>query len=308
MRLTVLGACGAWPEAGQACSGYLVEHDEFRLLVDLGYAIVPRLLERVTAGQVDAVFISHGHPDHCADLNPLLRARTLRGDPPPPLPVYALPGALDAVLALDRPGMLAGAYVLHEFTAGSSLQIGPFRVQTRLLPHSVPNAGVRLAAGGQVIAYTGDSGPSHGVAELARGANLLLAEASYVDQVPEDSRRYLSSAPARPAGRRCGRQAPAFDPPAAGHGPGGRASRGQARLRRRGWRCHRRPGPRPWLGSGLGEDPRCVTFTPEPAPTTPTATRPGFECAEPECPGRRATPRPASVHDPRWAHNNPSAR
>ena len=74
MRLTVLGACGAWPEAGQACSGYLVEQDGFRLLVDLGYATVPRLLERVTEEQVDAVFISHGHPDHCADLNPLLRA------------------------------------------------------------------------------------------------------------------------------------------------------------------------------------------------------------------------------------------
>jgi ribonuclease BN (tRNA processing enzyme) len=45
MRLTLLGGCGAWPEAGQACSGFLVEHDGFRLLVDLGYATVPRLLE-----------------------------------------------------------------------------------------------------------------------------------------------------------------------------------------------------------------------------------------------------------------------
>ena len=104
MRLTVLGSRGAWPEAGQACSGYLVEHDEFRLLVDLGYAVVPRLQEFVAVGRVDAVFISHGHPDHCADLNPLLRARVLRDDVLPPLPVYAPPGALDAVLALDRPG------------------------------------------------------------------------------------------------------------------------------------------------------------------------------------------------------------
>jgi ribonuclease BN (tRNA processing enzyme) len=193
MRLTVLGGCGAWPEAGQACSGYLVEHDGFRLLVDLGYATVPRLLKWVTPDQVDAVFISHGHPDHCADLNPLLRARALRDDPPAPLPVYALPGALDAVLALDRPGMLAGAYVLHEFTAGSRLDIGPFGAQTRLLPHSVPNAGVRPAAGHRVLAYTGDS-PGPDVVELARDADLLLAEATFVDQVPEDSRRYLSSA------------------------------------------------------------------------------------------------------------------
>jgi ribonuclease BN (tRNA processing enzyme) len=186
MRLTVLGGCGAWPDAGQACSGYLVEHDGFRLLVDVGYATVPRLLERVTADEVDAVFISHGHPDHCADLNPLLRARALRDDP--------LPGALDAVLALDRPGMLDDAYTLHEFAAGSHFDIGPFGIATRLLPHFMPNAGARLAAGGRVLAYTGDTGPSPAVADLARDADLLLAEASYAIQVPEDSRRYLSSA------------------------------------------------------------------------------------------------------------------
>jgi ribonuclease BN (tRNA processing enzyme) len=195
MRLTVLGGCGAWPDAGQACSGYLVEHDGFRLLVDVGYATVPRLLERVSADEVDAVFISHGHPDHCADLNPLLRARALRDDPlPAPLALYALPGALAAVLALDRPGMLDHAYTLHEFAAGSHFDIGPFGIATQLLPHFMPNAGARLAAGGRVLAYTGDTGPSPAVADLARDADLLLAEASYVSRVPEDSRRYLSSA------------------------------------------------------------------------------------------------------------------
>jgi ribonuclease BN (tRNA processing enzyme) len=175
MRLTILGGCGAWPAAGQACSGYLVEHDGFRLLVDPGYATVPRLLERVAADRVDAVFVSHGHPDHCADLNPLLRARALRDDPPAALPVYSLPGALDAVLALDRPGMLTDAYVLHEFTAGDQLDIGPFGAQTRALPHSVPNAGVRLTAGGRVLVYTGDTGPCPDVVDLARGADLFVA-------------------------------------------------------------------------------------------------------------------------------------
>ncbi|GIF99480.1 MBL fold metallo-hydrolase [Catellatospora citrea] len=205
MRLRVLGACGAWPGAGQACSGYLLEHDGFRLVVDLGYATVPQLLRHVGAEQVDAVFVSHGHPDHCADLNPLLRARALRDDPPSPLPVYALPGALDAVLALDRPGMLAGAYELREVTDGGAFDVGPFRASTRLLPHSVPNAGVRLAAGGRVLAYTGDCGPSPDVVELARGADVLLAEATHVDEVPEGSRRHLSSA------RQAGRQAAAAE-------------------------------------------------------------------------------------------------
>ncbi|MGD0244306.1 MAG: MBL fold metallo-hydrolase [Streptosporangiaceae bacterium] len=130
VRLTVLGACGAWPEPGQACSGFLVEHDGFRLLVDAGYATVPRLLEHVAAGHLDAVFISHGHPDHCADLTP------------------------------DR-----------------RLSIGPFVASICLLPHWVPNAGLRLAAGGTVLAYTGDSGPDPAIIGLARDADLLLAEA-----------------------------------------------------------------------------------------------------------------------------------
>lgn len=199
MRLTVLGGCGAWPEAGQACSGFLLEHDDFRLVVDLGYATVPRLLEWIAADQVDAVFISHGHPDHCADLNPLLRARALSEDPPPPLPVYALAGALDAVLALDRPGMLADAVRVLEFSAGTGPDIGPFRAETRLLPHWVPNAGMRLVAGGRVLAYTGDSGPVRAVVELARGADLLIAEATYPDQVPPSAMSFLSSA--RDAGR-----------------------------------------------------------------------------------------------------------
>jgi ribonuclease BN (tRNA processing enzyme) len=193
VRLTVIGSCGAWPAAGRACSGYLLEHDGFRLLIDLGYAVVPRLLERMSAGQVDAVFISHGHPDHCADLNPLLRARVFGGHAQP-LPVYALPGAVDAVLALDRPGILAGGYELREITAGRRFEIGPFGVRTRLLPHSLPNAGVRLSAAGRVVAYTGDTGPSPDVVDLAQGADLLLAEASYADEVPEDSRRHLSTA------------------------------------------------------------------------------------------------------------------
>jgi ribonuclease BN (tRNA processing enzyme) len=200
MELRVLGGCGAWPAAGQACSGYLLEHDGFRLLIDPGYAVLPRLLRVMDAAEVDAVLVSHRHPDHCADLNPLLRARALRDDvaPAPVLPVFALPGSLDAVLALDRPGLLDGAIELHPFEAGESFAIGPLAVDSRPLPHSVPNAGVRLTSGGRSLVYTGDAAPDPALVELARDADVLLAEASFVDEVPDDGPT-LSSA--RAAGR-----------------------------------------------------------------------------------------------------------
>jgi ribonuclease BN (tRNA processing enzyme) len=194
MRFTVLGGCGAWPAAGQACSGYVVEHEGFRVLLDPGYATLPRLLEQMGAADVDAVLVTHGHPDHCADLNPLLRARALAAEPAPALPVHAPPGALDAVLALDKRRMLAGSFAVRDLAPGAPDEIGPFRLDVFDLPHHVPNAGLRLSAGGRVVAYTGDTGPSPALADLAKDADLLVAEATYPEQVPEEDAPYLSSA------------------------------------------------------------------------------------------------------------------
>lgn len=187
MRFTVLGGSGAYPQPGVGCSGYLLEVGGYRLLIDPGYATVGELMRRMPAEAVDAVYVSHAHPDHCADLNPLLRARALLDEPAHPLPVYAPPGALDAVLALDRPGMLAEAYELREFAIGDSFRIGPLRVDTRDLPHFVPNAAARFTGDREPsLVYTGDGGPSQELIDLAAGAGLLVAEATYLEPTPDD--------------------------------------------------------------------------------------------------------------------------
>jgi ribonuclease BN (tRNA processing enzyme) len=194
VKLTVLGGSGAWPTAQQGCSGYVVEENNFTLLLDPGYATLPVLLARMPADAVDAVYVTHGHPDHCADLNPLLRARALTEPPAPVLDVWAQPGSLDAVLALDRPAMLAASYDLHDVVPGATFPIGPFEVTTFDLPHWLPNVAVRLSCRAGTIAYTGDTGPSPTLVDMARDADILVADATYVDHVPDDSASYLSSA------------------------------------------------------------------------------------------------------------------
>jgi ribonuclease BN (tRNA processing enzyme) len=194
MRVRVIGGSGGWPARGQACSGYLVERDGFRLLLDPGYGVALHLPEGVVPGDVDAVYVSHGHPDHYADLHPLLRARVLNGQTLPPLPVYSLPGAVSKVLELDGLGELDGAHASTEFGAGESFQVGPFGLVTFPLIHFVPNAGVRISAGGQTVAYTGDTGPAPELENLAEGADLLIAEATHPYSVPERSAGNLSSA------------------------------------------------------------------------------------------------------------------
>lgn len=194
VRLTILGGCGGWPEAGGACGGYLLERDGFRLLIDPGYATAPRLFGLMPAPAVDAVLVSHGHPDHCADLNPLLRARAMADEPPGALPAYAPPGALNAVLALEPTGFLHSAVVVHDLLSDQVVHIGPFAVETRSLPHFVPNLGLRISAGDRAMMYTGDSGPSPDIVALAGGVDLMLAEATEPEELPTDLIGQLSTA------------------------------------------------------------------------------------------------------------------
>lgn len=195
VELVVLGGSGAWPRAGQPCSGYLVEHAGFRLLVDPGYGVMGELLRHCDPTEVDAVLVSHGHPDHCADLNPLLRARVLGPTRCAALPVLAPDGALDALLALDPIEAVAAGADVRPVGSGDKIILGPLTVIVAELRHHVTTLGFRIVSDdGCVLVYTADSGESSDRVDLARNAGLLIAEASYPSGTPVEDARYLSDA------------------------------------------------------------------------------------------------------------------
>jgi ribonuclease BN (tRNA processing enzyme) len=175
-QVTVLGGCGAYPEPGRACSGFLVDWDGFRLVLDLGYATLPRLLAHCPNGSVDAVVITHEHPDHCVDLHGLFRMRFYGGGGEPKLPLYCTPGVLTRLGGLEPEADLRTVFDVHELPG--TYRVGPFKLSGVLLPHHVPNVGVRLQADQTVLAYTGDTGPHPLLAELGRDADLYIVDAT----------------------------------------------------------------------------------------------------------------------------------
>ncbi|MFF0268128.1 MBL fold metallo-hydrolase [Kribbella sp. NPDC004536] len=174
--LTVLGSCGAWPEPGRACAGFLLEYDGFRVVLDLGYAALPRLLEYCPHGEVDAVVVTHPHPDHCVDVSGLARVRYYEAPDAEPVALHCAPGVLDVLRALEPNPDPAEVFAVHDLA--STTRIGPFDVLTVELPHYTTNLGVRLSAPGVSVAYTGDSGPSHSLEKLAEGTDLFISDAT----------------------------------------------------------------------------------------------------------------------------------
>jgi ribonuclease BN (tRNA processing enzyme) len=185
VRVTVLGSSGAYPAAGGAASGYLLEHDGFRLALDFGTGALSNLQRHMPHGELDAVVLSHEHMDHCLDLYPLFIARFFAAERLPSLPLWTPPGTFDRIAALENEegqSQMREVFDLHEVDAGTQFEVGPFGFATRLLPHWVPNSGMRISADGSVLCYTGDTGPSEEVEVIARDADLLIIEASWQDR------------------------------------------------------------------------------------------------------------------------------
>jgi ribonuclease BN (tRNA processing enzyme) len=187
MRLTIVGCSGSFPGPESAASCYLVEADGHRVLLDLGNGSLGALAGHMSIYDVDAVLLSHLHPDHCFDLASFHVARRYRPEGVPPrIPVYGPPGVARRMAeanGADRPSGMEREFEFREWEDGGTYGIGPFSVTVARVAHPVPCFAIRVEHGGGSLVYSGDTGPCDALVELARGADLLLCEASYVEGV-----------------------------------------------------------------------------------------------------------------------------
>jgi ribonuclease BN (tRNA processing enzyme) len=187
MRLIVLGSGTCVPSLKRNAPGALLDAAGQKLLVDCGSG---SLLQLERAGQsyrhIDAVFVTHTHPDHVSDLVPLLhalhytpdfeRTRALSIIGPPPLRTW---------LAQCAPGLLDAprSFALELVDMPSALDLGALHVLSCPTQHTDASLAYRFEHGGRALVLTGDAEHDDRLACLARDADLLVADCSFPDEL-----------------------------------------------------------------------------------------------------------------------------
>jgi ribonuclease BN (tRNA processing enzyme) len=195
MKLTVVGCSPAWPNPGGAQSGYLIEAQGQRVLLDCGAGVLAKLREHEDWPRVDSICITHFHLDHWGDVVPWVWALSFGPASEFPAPELWVPPGGRAVLSeigqrLGFPDMFENAFRVSEYGENEEFETVGFRVNPRrVLHYDLLAFGFRVSGNGRTVAYSGDSGPSDQLTELARDADLFLCEATLLEPNPEGGTR-----------------------------------------------------------------------------------------------------------------------
>ena len=172
MKLIVLGCSGPYPAAGGATSGYLLEADRKRFLLDCGSGVLSQLRKRMDPCDLSAVFLTHTHWDHMCDLFVLQYELEKNRCS---LPLY-VPVETDAA-----PLALLSGNAFHIIRYGrETLEFDNVSVDSCPVSHPVPCRALRFTAAGKSFVYTGDAATSEGLESFCRDIDLLLADSAFL--------------------------------------------------------------------------------------------------------------------------------
>ncbi len=185
MRLTVLGSGTCVPSARRGAPGYYLEAGGMKVIVDCGSGTVRQL---VRAGKdyrdIDAILLTHTHPDHVSDLTPLIHA--LVGTPgferKRDLPVYGPDGieeyydrCVASLLRKPRP------FSVHVAALQGKFDLGRMDILVQRTVHSDDSVAYRFEEDEKVLVITGDCDYDEGIVMLSQGADVLITDCSYPD-------------------------------------------------------------------------------------------------------------------------------
>lgn len=196
LTVTVLGCAGSYPAPGEACSSYLVRSPRTTIWLDAGSGSLANLQRHVDIVDVDAVVLTHEHPDHTGDLAGFYVACKyyLHREH---VPVYAPASVADTVYYSGPP------IAWHIVTDGSEVDVGGLHLSFSRTDHPPETLAVRVDGEGRSLGYSADSGPAWSLSKLGPGLDLALCEATYLSE-HEGRAQHMSARQAGTSGREAG--------------------------------------------------------------------------------------------------------
>lgn len=194
--LTVLGCSGSYAGPGGACSGYLVRSSTTTLWVDCGPGTLANLQEHCALGEVDAIIVSHHHPDHCGELPVIYNAAKYYAhmDRLPVICTADVRRVTDAFhAALDSSDLFAYQIV----SDGDRVEVGDISVRFSRTDHPVETLAMRFDHDRGSVLYTSDTGRGWSLANLGTTVDLVVGEGTLLDatdhpDIPHVSCRWLA--------------------------------------------------------------------------------------------------------------------
>lgn len=191
LRLTILGCATPYPAADNPCSGYLVSSGDTHIWVDAGSGTLGPLQRYVRLDELSAIWISHLHADHSADLltayyGALYSDIQLSA----PIPLYGPSGIADRLAGFltNTPSRspIESAFSVTELHDGHQATVGRLRLTSRAVSHGIPAFALRVEAASGSLVYSGDTAPCQSLTDLAGGCDVLLCEAESAKAPDED--------------------------------------------------------------------------------------------------------------------------
>ena len=198
LTVTVLGCSGSYPGPGGACSGYLLDDGATRIWLEAGSGTLANLQRHIGFDELDAIVLSHEHPDHWSDLEGWRIVWQHRLERPTGFPVYAPAGLRAHTYEPESP-----ALAWHDVTSGDTVTVGSMDFTFSRTDHGPETLGMRVDAGGRSLGYSADTGPGWSLEALGPGLDLALCEATMTTE-EEGTLQHLSARQAGSTARAAG--------------------------------------------------------------------------------------------------------
>ncbi len=192
MKLTVLGKYGPYPKGNGACSGYLIEWESNKLLLDCGNGVLSRYFELgYKLEELTGIIISHLHADHISDLLVLkyaLQIKMENGKIKKPIPLYCPSTPFKFFEELNYKNV----FEIHIIKDKQCIEFKNLKIDFHLTKHSIESYATIIVHENKKFIYTGDTAYFKGIEEMVKGASVLLCEGGILEKQKNDKVPHLS--------------------------------------------------------------------------------------------------------------------